>query len=53
VVTAKSSEINVVVVPDAETDPEADPVEHAVPEQFISTFRGGRLVTVAAVHSGN
>lgn len=50
VVSAKSSEMNVVVVA---ADPEKeDAVEHAVPEQFISSFRGGRLVTVAASHSG-
>jgi adenylyl cyclase-associated protein len=47
-VTAKCSEINVVVV----SGPEEDPAEHAVPEQFISSFKGGRLVTEAAVHAG-
>ncbi|KAG2497073.1 hypothetical protein HYH03_005069 [Edaphochlamys debaryana] len=56
VVTAKCSAVNVVVIPDPEgaaggAEPE-DPVEHAVPEQFISTFQGGKLVTVAAAHSG-
>jgi adenylyl cyclase-associated protein len=50
-VTAKSSEVNVTVVPDA-ADEGADAVEHAVPEQFISHFKDGRLVTVAASHSG-
>lgn len=49
-VTAKSSEVNLTVVPDPETD--RDAVEHAVPEQFISSFQGGRLVTVAASHGG-
>jgi hypothetical protein len=48
-VTAKSSEVNLTVVP---ADPNEDAVEHAVPEQFISSFKGGRLVTVAASHSG-
>jgi adenylyl cyclase-associated protein len=47
-VTAKCSEINVVVV----ASPEEDPVEHAVPEQFISSFRGSKLVTEASVHAG-
>ncbi|PNH11586.1 Adenylyl cyclase-associated protein [Tetrabaena socialis] len=55
VVTAKCSALNVVVVPEpggAEAE-EADPVEHPVPEQFISTFdAAGKLVTVAAAHSG-
>ncbi len=49
-VTAKASEVNVTVVPKNDVE---DPVEHAVAEQFISTFKAGRLLTVAAVHSGN
>jgi adenylyl cyclase-associated protein len=50
VVTAKSSEVNVVVVPD---NPEKeDAVEHAVPEQFVSNFKDGKLVTTAASHGG-
>jgi len=50
-VTAKCSEVNVVVVP--EEGNEADePVEHPVPEQFISSFKGGKMVTTAAAHSG-
>lgn len=50
VVTAKSSEVNVVVVA---ADPSVeDAVEHAVPEQFISTFKDGKLVTTAASHGG-
>eukprot|EP00878_Enallax_costatus_P032872 GHUV01036191.1.p2 GENE.GHUV01036191.1~~GHUV01036191.1.p2 ORF type:complete len:106 (-),score=21.15 GHUV01036191.1:129-446(-) len=50
VVTAKSSEVNVLVVA---ANPEAEDVaEHAVPEQFISTFERGKLVTVAASHGG-
>ncbi|PNW83037.1 hypothetical protein CHLRE_06g304100v5 [Chlamydomonas reinhardtii] len=52
VVTAKCSAVNVVVVPDPDTNSEEDPQEHPVPEQFISTFQGGKLVTVAAAHSG-
>ena len=48
-VTAKCSEVNVVVVP---SNPEQDSAEHPVPEQFISSFKGGKLVTLAAVHSG-
>jgi hypothetical protein len=50
-VTAKSSEVNLTVVP-ADPDSDADAVEHAVPEQFISSFQGGKLVTVAASHGG-
>ncbi|KAJ9504589.1 hypothetical protein QJQ45_030512 [Haematococcus lacustris] len=54
VVTAKCSEINVVVVPDAAAaEAGADSAEHAIPEQFISTFSpDGKLLTVAATHSG-
>ena len=29
-----------------------DPQEMPIPEQFISSFQGGKLVTVAASHSG-
>ncbi|WIA15636.1 hypothetical protein OEZ85_002263 [Tetradesmus obliquus] len=50
VVTAKLSEVNLLVLaanPDAE-----DVAEHAVPEQFISTFVNGKLVTTAASHGG-
>lgn len=50
VVTAKSSEMNLVLVA---ADPSAeDVVEHPVPEQFISTFKDGKLVTTAASHGG-
>jgi hypothetical protein len=31
---------------------EADPVESAIPEQFVSRYRGGRWVTEAVSHSG-
>jgi adenylyl cyclase-associated protein len=54
-VTAKSSEVNVTVVPsETEMDKEGmDAVEHAVPEQFVSTFgKDGRLGTVPASHGG-
>jgi adenylyl cyclase-associated protein len=57
VVTARCSEVNVVVVPEppapgsAEDDSQG-PEEHPVPEQFVSTFKAGKLVTVAASHSG-
>jgi len=50
VVTAKSSEVNVQVTP-ADMDAE-DVAEHAVPEQFISSFKEGKLITVAACHGG-
>jgi len=50
VVTAKSSELNLVLVA---ADPSAeDVVEHPVPEQFISTFKDGKLITTAASHGG-
>lgn len=50
VVTAKSSEVNIVLVA---ADPSAeDVVEHPVPEQFISTFKDGKLITTAASHGG-
>lgn len=50
VVTAKSSEVNVMVTP---ADPDTEDVaEHAVPEQFISSFKEGKLVTTAACHGG-
>ena len=50
VVTAKSSEMNLVLVA---ADPSVeDVVEQPVPEQFISTFKDGKLVTVAASHGG-
>ena len=47
--TAKSSEVNV-AVPGATED--ADLVEHPLPEQFSSTYRDGRFVTVPVSHSG-
>ena len=49
VTTAKSSEVNV-AVPGA--TPDDDLVEHPLPEQFSSTYRGGRFVTVPVSHSG-
>ena len=48
ITTAKSSAINVVVPGSGESDP----VELPVPEQFVSTFRDGKLVTEAVMHSG-
>jgi adenylyl cyclase-associated protein len=50
VVTAKSSEVNVVVM--ADNPEKEDAVEHAVPEQFVSNFKDGKLVTTAASHGG-
>ncbi|EFN50763.1 hypothetical protein CHLNCDRAFT_142506 [Chlorella variabilis] len=49
ITTAKSSEVNVVVPGASE---EADPVESAIPEQFVSRYRGGRWVTEPVSHSG-
>ena len=50
--TAQSSEVNIVLLPPDGSD--ADPVELAVPEQFVTRVVGGRaLVTEPAAHSGN
>ena len=49
ITTAKSSEVNV-AVPGASED--ADLVEHALPEQFLSRFESGRFVTMPVSHSG-
>lgn len=46
ITTAKSSEINVVV------QTEEDSVEHALPEQFVSTYVDGRFVTEPVNHGG-
>ncbi|KAJ6927204.1 cyclase-associated protein 1-like [Populus alba x Populus x berolinensis] len=49
ITTAKSSEINV-LVPGAE--PDGDLVEHALPQQFIHTFKDGQFETTPVSHSG-
>lgn len=46
--TAKASEVNISLI---QADDE-DPSEHALPEQFVSRFVSGRLVTEAVSHSG-
>ncbi|CAL8460663.1 g193 [Coccomyxa elongata] len=46
--TAKSSEVNV-MVPGATA--EADLVEHAIPEQYISQYKNGKFVTAPVSHS--
>lgn len=48
ITTAKSSAINVVVLGGGDSDP----LELPVPEQFVSTFQNGKLVTEAVTHSG-
>ena len=48
ILTAKSSEVNVIQI-QAEGQ---DPVEHALPEQFVSRLVNGRFVTEAVSHSG-
>lgn len=48
ITTAKSSAMNV-VVPGSR---DSDPLELPVPEQFVSTFQDGKLVTEAVMHSG-
>jgi hypothetical protein len=53
VVTAKCSEINVHVLPDNDSDAAVEPLEFAVPEQFVSSFGpDGQLTTTASKHSG-
>ncbi|XP_068656866.1 cyclase-associated protein 1-like [Aristolochia californica] len=49
VATAKSSEINV-LVPAA--GPDGDWAEHALPQQYIHTFKDGHFVTSPVSHSG-
>lgn len=46
VVTSKSSAVNVLMPP----RPGDDPVEAAVPEQFVTVYRGGKWVTEPADH---
>jgi len=48
VTTAQSSEVNIVLAAGGD----ADPVELAVPEQFVSRLVGGKLVTTPVAHSG-
>ena len=48
VTTAQSSEVNIVLAASGEEDP----VELAVPEQFVSRVVGGKLVTAPVAHSG-
>lgn len=49
ITTAKSSEINVLVPGKSE---DADLVEHALPEQFVSVYKDGSFVTTPVSHSG-
>ena len=49
ITTAKSSEVNVMVP--GET-PDADLIEHAIPEQYVSQYKGGKYVTLPVSHSG-
>eukprot|EP00898_Chlorokybus_atmophyticus_P006762 jgi/Chlat1/7087/Chrsp57S06779 len=49
ITTAKSSAVNVLVP--GPTD-DSDMVEHAIPEQFVSTLSKGQLVTMPVSHSG-
>ena len=47
--TAKSSEVNVVAMG---TNEEEEPQEFAIPEQFVSKYKDGKVVTEAVTHSG-
>jgi len=49
ITSAKSSEINV-MVPSGATD--GDWVEHALPQQYIHSFKDGQFVTSPVSHSG-
>ncbi|WOK95584.1 cyclase-associated protein 1-like [Canna indica] len=49
ITTAKSSEINV-MVPGA--GPDSDWAEHALPQQFVHTFKNGQFTTTPVSHSG-
>lgn len=48
VVTSKCSALTVNVLP---SDPQDDPIEHPVPEQFVSKVVDGKLVTTPVVHT--
>lgn len=48
ITTAKSSEVNVMV---PGSTPDADLVEHAIPEQYISQYKSGKFVTAPVSHS--
>lgn len=49
VLTAKSSEVNIVTPGATEDD---DPLESALPEQFLSSYRDGQWITNPVSHSG-
>ncbi|GMH02758.1 hypothetical protein Nepgr_004597 [Nepenthes gracilis] len=49
ITTAKSSEINVLV---PVTDVDGDWGEHALPQQFVHTFKDGHFITTPVSHSG-
>ncbi|KAG9440973.1 hypothetical protein H6P81_021138 [Aristolochia fimbriata] len=49
IATAKSSEINVLV---PAVGPDGDWAEHALPQQYIHTFKDGHFVTSPVSHSG-
>jgi len=49
ITTAKSSAVNV-LVPGPTVD--SDPVEHALPEQFLNSFKDGHFTTTPVSHSG-
>jgi Adenylate cyclase associated (CAP) C terminal len=47
ITTAKISAINITVLPD---DKDNDPMDHPVPEQFVTTLAGGVLVIKPVSH---
>ncbi|KAJ9537909.1 hypothetical protein OSB04_030642 [Centaurea solstitialis] len=49
ITTAKSSEINVLV---PASGPDNDLVEHALPQQYIHSYKDGQFVTTPMSHSG-
>jgi len=51
VLTSKCSAVNI-LTPEATEDGDADFVERAVPEQFLTKIVNGKVVTTAVEHSG-
>lgn len=51
VLTAKASAVNIVAVGGDQTEAEGDPQEWALPEQFISRYLEGRIVTQPVEHT--
>jgi Adenylate cyclase associated (CAP) C terminal len=48
ITTAKASALNIIVL--GPPDGQEDPVEHAIPEQFVSKLVNGKFVTTPVTH---